>query len=152
MSAVTPTRRGLFAGGAALAAVSAIPALPAGAAAHPDAELLAACARFCRAEAEYRRLNGIECAVEDNEAELLDASPALQAASAALQVHVDGEYEAARGALLDAPDPTTPEGLHAVAETTWQFYQPEPPERHGMGAMLWTVVCAVAGRPCETTA
>jgi hypothetical protein len=150
MARIAATRRDLFGGAAALLGVAGPTGMAAGSGAHPDAELVTACARFERAEAEWRRLSELESDIEDNERHLDSPSAALMAAKAAFEAFCDGEYHPAMDAVLDAPDPKTPEGLRAVAQAVWAFCQPDVPGEHGMRGLMWPIVCIVAGRPQVT--
>ncbi len=115
MDRITPPRHDLFGDAAALLGLAGPIVAAAAAGAHPEAELLAACVRFLRAEAEWRRLSKLESDIKDNVADLDNPSVALAAARAARQASSDDEYHAAMDPVLDPADPQTPEGPRSLA-------------------------------------
>lgn len=137
----TPCRRGVLRGAAALLAGTALPiaaaaaAVPAGAvaggAAAPDqdAQLIAACERYQRAEAEKRRR--IYAGEDENE------DPAFEAFDAT-------EYMPAVEAVCALPASTLA-GFRAKATAVHTFYAPEPPDADSiMSVALWGLICDLA--------
>ncbi len=136
MTARASGRRALFTGtGAALLGTG----LPVGAEAAPDADsaLIAACARYVRAEAEWRRLG-------DLHGDQRSGTPEYRAAWSAMCPFRDGEYATATAAVCDLPARTRA-GLRAKAAAVIAHFDPDPPDDGPMAAAMWQIVSAVAG-------